>query len=742
MTENNFFDILKVKNEISQFGIDEIHKLLFYMPIKYADYTTTVLRLADNLGCDEHVFFKAKVTKQPKFTYPSGANRVGRATIYATDGYDNFIITIFGNINDWVHLKQGQYFYSTGKVETWNQMITVKSAQFVPNHKAGKVVPQYTARTVTYEGKKYKVSSDQIHYYMGELIAKYNQKAVLDLCNYLGMIESEILRRVPKKIACVSDIFNLIHFPSSSEDIEVVNTSIIIMHAFKIINDASNSREVFPSAQSIINLDIEYMKELLTYPKFQLSIEQKQSVWEIMKQLASPIPCDHLLSGDVGCGKTIVYSLIAAAAQKAGKHVAIMIPNLPLAVQVKNEISDTFPFVNVEFISKGSKYNVPQGENPILIGTSALMHWLKKKKDFKLDLFIVDEQQKTGSSQKDIFLHDSLNVIEATATALPRTLMLAMLGMKSISKIEEPPVEKKIYSKISYSDEKREIFNKVNQIIDEGNQVCFLYPLKERSNEISLNIVSLGLNWDVICKFDDLSIFKKLELVFENKNDTVTIAKMQKEIKSTRHLSIVNIILKRDDVVVSRLIEFLLSRGFQSKIIDNIGDVQTAYDVWKERYPDDVLMLHGGLSDDDKVSAIAQAKEGKKKIIIASSIIEVGVTIPNLKMLVVVDPQLLGISTLHQIRGRLSRLGGEGWFVMLLQGIKADYDEKVLSRLNAIEKFKRGSELAEQDLLQRGFGDLSNVGVSQSGNLESIFSGIKLIPEDIFNYLKGLNNKG
>ncbi len=741
MTENNFFDILKVKNEISQFGIDDIHKLLFYMPIKYADYTITVPRLADSIGCDEPVFFKAKVTKKPKFTYPSDGNRVGRATIYATDGYDNFIITVFGNINDWVHLKEGNYFYSTGKVETWKDMISVKSPQFVPNYKAGKVVPQYTARTVNYEKKKYKISSDQIHYYMGELITKYSQKAVLDLCNYLGMIESEILRRLPEKISCISDLFNLIHFPVTPDDINVANEAIIIMHAFKIINDASNSRELFPSSKSIINLDVDYMRELLKYPEFQLSIEQKQSVWEIMKQLASPTPCDHLLSGDVGCGKTIVYSLIAVAAQRAGKHTAIMIPNLPLAVQVQNEITNTFPFANVQFISKGSKYEVPKGQNPILIGTSALMHWLKKKRDFKLDLFIVDEQQKTGSSQKDIFLHESLNVIEATATALPRTLMLAMLGMKSISKIEEPPVEKIIYSKIAYSNEKREIFNKVNKIINEGNQVCFLYPLKERSSELVLNITSLGLNWDTVCKFDDLTIFKKFELVFENKNDTVTIAKMQKDIKSTRYLSIVSIVLKRDEQGVKRFMDFLLSCGFHSKIIDNIGDVQTAYDVWKERFPDDVLMLHGGLSDDDKVSAIAQAKEGKKKIIIASSIIEVGVTIPNLKMLVVVDPQLLGISTLHQIRGRLSRLGGEGWFVMLLQGAKSDYDDKVLSRLKAVESFRRGSELAEQDLLQRGFGDLSSVGVSQSGNLESIFNGIKLIPEDVFNYLKNIRNK-
>jgi RecG-like helicase len=739
MNDNVSIDIPKAKAEIKQLGFDNLHELLFYLPLKYFDFTKTVNRVRDGLSHDDAIFFRARTTKPPKVEYASREKKVPSVTVYATDGYENFVINVFGNIWDWKDITVGQDFFALGKAKLWNDLVTIKSAKFVPSHKTNGIVPQYKAKKVTFEDNSYELDSDKIHYYLGHIFESSVGKASLDLCNYIGAIESDFINKLPAEIKSIRELFRIIHFPKTNKEIRMANDAIVALHALKIILDASNSREIVHSPGSIIDLKVENIKELLTYPEFDLNIEQKRAIWDVMKKLSSPYPCDHLISGDVGCGKTIVYAIIAVAAQMIGKHVVIMIPNLPLASQVKNEIEETFKFSDVQFIQKGSKVSFDSKKrNPILIGTSALIHWLKKQENYKPDIFIIDEQQKTGTSQKDVFLHDNLNIIEATATALPRTLMLSLLGMKSVSKIENPPIEKNITSKICYADERKDIFSSVKDVIESGSQVCFLYPLREQSNEMVIRINSIGLSWDKLSKFYGHKLFKKFELVFESKKEFVTIARIKKDEKSLSSLPIESIVVKRDEGLIEELYVFFEQNGVRAITKDSVTDVATAYEEWNKHYQGQVVMLHGGLSGEEKIEAIRQAKSGEKKIIIASSIIEVGITIPELRLLVVVNPNQMGISTLHQIRGRLARLGGEGLFIMLLKEYRQDVDESSLVRLKAIEKYKKGSELAQQDMLQRGFGDLSSIGTNQSGHLKSIFSGLRLFPEDVFNYIKKL----
>lgn len=732
-------DIPKAKQELEQLGLSNLHELLFYLPLKYYDFTHTVGKVRDGLNKDEAIFFRARATKPPKVEYPSKKNKVGSVTVYATDGYENFIINVFGNIWDWKDIQAGQDFYALGKAKLWNDIVTIKSAKFVPTHKTNGIVPQYKAKKVKVEDKEYELDSDKIHYYMGHLFESSISKASLELCNYIGMVESEFVSKIPSEVGSIRELFRLIHFPKSNSEVKLANSAIVALHALKIIVDASNSREIVYSPNSVVDIPVSIIKELVQKPKFELNIEQKRAIWDVMKRLASPYPCDHLISGDVGCGKTIVYAVLAVASQMVGKHVVIMIPNLPLANQVKNEIQETFEEADVEFIEKGSSVSFDcKKRNPILIGTSALIHWIKRQDGYKPDIFIIDEQQKTGTSQKDIFLHDNLNLIEATATALPRTLMLTMLGMKTISKIERPPVEKNITSRICFPDERKDIFRQVNEVVSNGSQVCFLYPLREQSNELTIRINSMGLTWETLSKFHSHKLIKKMELVFESKREFVTLARIKKDKGNLSSTPIESIIVKRDEQLIDALYGFFEQNGVRAVTKDQVGDVTTAFNEWNKHYPDQVVMLHGGLSNEEKVSAIKQAKSGEKKIIIASSIIEVGITIPELRLLVIVNPEQLGISTLHQIRGRLARLGGDGLFVMLLKTERYETDEDSLVRLRAIEKFKKGSQLAEQDMLQRGFGDLSSLGTNQSGHVKSIFRGLRLLPEDIFNYIKSI----
>ncbi len=733
-------DEVELLEHAKKLGLENLADYLFYLPIKYHDYTKLLSRARDSLNKDVTSLFKVKITHPVEC---DNRARPPRAKIKAHDGEEMVLINVFGGVWDWKNLEIGQIITISGKVEEWNNVISVKAPKIIPTSNQNRIVPQYKAKNYTaiIDRKKVKqeITSEKISGFILDLFEDHVDSCILKLCNYVNMTESQLLELLERTDISMRDIFRKIHYPNDFSEIEESKKIISHINALKIINAAKESTKKLNSSRSIIDISLTDIKDIITYIPFTLGDEQKRAVWEIMKLLKLHKPLDHLLSGDVGCGKTIIYAAIAVAAQRLGKQVAILIPNLPLANQVFSEIRDTFPCTNVKLIKKGSTYKYGE-DNPILVGTTALNFWAKKQEHFSVDLFIVDEQQKTGLSQKDMFVNPSTNVIEATATALPRTLMQGMIGDKTISKIEEPPVKKDIRSKIIFKEQKKELFEHIKGTLKDGYQVAILYPLREQANDIDININSLNVFCSYLVPVLLSTVVKKLLLETEDKQESVTINKYLKNKESYAQYAISKIIVDRHachDGIVSLLTNLNILYKFE----DHVNDVERAYEEWNRRFPDRVIMLHGGLSDEEKIKAVEEAKSNKKDIIITSSVIEIGLTIPKLKTFVTVDAQKLGVSTLHQLRGRLCRHGGDGDFFMLVNGNMDDSDEESLLRLRLLENHQKGSELAKNDMLLRGFGDLTSIGVTQSGHLQSVFKGIKLLPEDVFDFIKYKKNQ-
>jgi len=147
----------------------------------------------------------------------------------------------------------------------------------------------------------------------------------------------------------------------------------------------------------------------------------------------------------------------------------------------------------------------------------------------------------------------------------------------------------------------------------------------------------------------------------------------------------------------------------------------------EEAFPGKVVAIHGGMKDAEIAAAIESVRSGAKPLMVASTVIETGVDIPSIAAMVVRDADWFGISQLHQLRGRLVRHGGEGWFAMMVQDLDA-LDPTTHERLKAIAASTDGYELAEKDLVLRGFGDLE--GDTQSGVTDTVFRLVKLRPED------------
>lgn len=156
--------------------------------------------------------------------------------------------------------------------------------------------------------------------------------------------------------------------------------------------------------------------------------------------------------------------------------------------------------------------------------------------------------------------------------------------------------------------------------------------------------------------------------------------------------------------------------------------VTTAVEVFERAFPGRVVSMHGRMKAKDKQRALERIKGDDADVVLATSLIEVGITVPRLFVVVVMDPQNMGLSTLHQIRGRLVRDGGRGMFFLYPT---VPLSEEARRRLKVLETCSDGFELAEADLKARGFGDLGAESEDQSGTGAVLFRGLDVFPDDV-----------
>jgi ATP-dependent DNA helicase RecG len=149
--------------------------------------------------------------------------------------------------------------------------------------------------------------------------------------------------------------------------------------------------------------------------------------------------------------------------------------------------------------------------------------------------------------------------------------------------------------------------------------------------------------------------------------------------------------------------------------------------AFQKAFPDDVVMIHGDLAQSEIEASLGLFRAGQRRLAIASTILEIGIDVPDIAVMVVRDADCFGLSQLHQLRGRLARAGGRGDFYMVVDDLDA-LVETSRSRLDVVQSTTDGYAIAEQDLLLRGFGDLD--GAAQSGETATLFRLVNLTARD------------
>ena len=372
---------------------------------------------------------------------------------------------------------------------------------------------------------------------------------------------------------------------------------------------------------------------------YQETDDQLRCIQEIKEDMEKPQPMDRLLCGDVGFGKTEVALRAAFKCMLDSKQAAILVPTTVLAwqhYQTAVKRFEHFP-IKVELLSR---FRTPQqqaaiirelkrGTIDLVIGTHRL---ISKDVGFKdLGLLVIDEEQRFGVAAKEKLkeLFTGVDVLTLSATPIPRTLNMALSGIRDMSVIEEPPQDRR--------------------------------PIQ-------------------------------------------------------------TYVIEHNDGVIGQAIAKELRRGGQVYYIHNRIDTiyRTAEQIAKLVPGARVGVAHGKISEHELSEIWRQLIEGEIDVLVCTTLIETGVDVPNVNTLIIEDADYLGLSQMHQLRGRVGRSSRRAYAYLTFRRGKV-LSEVAAKRLEAIKEFTKfgsGFHIAMRDLEIRGAGSI--LSGRQHGHMEAV----------------------
>ncbi len=421
----------------------------------------------------------------------------------------------------------------------------------------------------------------------------------------------------------------------------------------------------------------EALKQVLP---FHPTAAQKRVLGEIVGDMRRPQPMRRLLQGDVGSGKTIVALQAALVAIENGFQAALMAPTEILATQhflsARKLLADRVsPLTGKPYrvtLLTGSldedrkregRSRIFSGETQLAIGTHSL---IEEKVEFaRLGLVIVDEQHRFGVQQRFKLMragHADPDVLVMTATPIPRTLALTIYGDMDVSIIDQlPPGRTPILTRRTTEEKSTEVWNFVRKQVALGRQAYLVYPVIEGAK-------------------DDQP---ELDFAQDGEPDETPEPKLKARSKPDR-------LFPQPKLRAATQMYDELRAGPLAGL--RLG------------------LLHGRMSADDKEVAMRRFQRGETDVLVATTVIEVGVDVPNASMMVIEHAERFGLAQMHQLRGRVGRGSAKSYCVLMTGGKVTEAAE---ARLDAMVQTQDGFALAELDLRQRGPGEF--FGTRQAG---------------------------
>ena len=432
-----------------------------------------------------------------------------------------------------------------------------------------------------------------------------------------------------------------IHSPSDADELAAARRRFVFQELFvlqlAVVARRHQQQVGFRAPPLRATADINARIERL-FP-FEWTTGQRAAVGEVAADMASEIPMNRLLQGDVGSGKTVVavYAMLVCVA--AGHQAALMAPTEILARQHAETLADLLRMSRVRHLlltgalsakeREAALTDIGAGRVDLVIGTHAVVQ--QDVRFAKLGLVVIDEQHKFGVRQRAALRQGqkSPHYLVMTATPIPRTISMTQFGDLDVTTLREmPPGRQEVRTYVVEPDKQDRWWHFVREKLRAGRQAYVVAPLVEESENV----------------------------------DAASVARLLEQLAN------------------GELAEF------------RVG------------------LIHGRMKPDEKEESMAEFRAGRMQVLVSTSVIEVGVDVPNACVMVIDSAERFGLAQLHQLRGRVGR-GLQAGFCGVMIG--EDMSEQARARLAAFAATNDGFELAEMDFQLRGPGDL--FGTQQHG---------------------------
>ncbi|MBT1097704.1 ATP-dependent DNA helicase RecG [Streptomyces sp. Tu102] len=654
-------------------GLHTVGDLLHHYPRRYEE-RGQLTHLAD-LPMDEHVTVVAMVADARLHTFASSKAPRGkgqRLEVTITDGSGRLQLVFFGNGVHKPHkeLLPGTRAMFAGKVSVFNRRLQLAHPAYellrgdseeTVETWAGALIPIYPA---TAKLESWKIGKAI------QTVLPSAQEAVDPLPDTL---------REGRGMVALPEALLKIHRPHTKADIEDARSRLKWDEAFVL--QVALARRRFADAQLPAVARRPAPDGLLTAfdarLPFTLTEGQQKVSKEIFDDLATEHPMHRLLQGEVGSGKTMVALRAMLAVVDAGGQAAMLAPTEVLAqqhhrsiVEMMGELAEGGMLGGAEQATKvvlltGSMgaaarrqalLDLVTGEAGIVIGTHALIE--DKVQFHDLALVVVDEQHRFGVEQRDALRGKGKqppHLLVMTATPIPRTVAMTVFGDLETSVLDQLPAGR---SPIA------------SHVVPAADKPHFLARTWERVREE----VGNGHQAYVVCP-----------RIGDEEDDPKKAGKKKSPEDEAE---------KRPPLAVLDVADHLAKGPLQGLKVE---------------------VLHGRMHPDDKDAVMRRFAAGETDVLVATTVIEVGVNVPNATAMVIMDADRFGVSQLHQLRGRVGRGSAAGLCLLVTEMPEASAARQ---RLNAVAATLDGFELSRIDLEQRREGDV--LGQAQSGARTSL----------------------
>ncbi|TAN33596.1 ATP-dependent DNA helicase RecG [Patescibacteria group bacterium] len=652
---------------LERLGVATAADLLFYFPFRYEDFRS-VVKIAD-LKHGEAVTVRAKVELIANKRSPRQRKNITEALV--SDASGSLRVVWFNQPFIGKTLRPGDEVFLSGKARTDMLGAQMIGPVYERVNTPPSVPPPETSSGQALKGEGLYTTHTARLVPMYPLTAGLTQKQIRFLVSQVIVLSAAMQEWLPDEIldkydlAPLSSALQGIHFPKDEIDLAKSTERLKFDELFLIQLKAELSRlEKADAKAPSLAFNENAIKEFVASLPFTLTKTQKISAWEILQDLQKTTPMNRLLSGDVGSGKTVVAAMAMYNAALNGYQAVLMAPTEILAVQHYNSIVNLL----------GHKVKVG-----LLTGS---------KSQFPISNFQSMTNDQFSKFNKKDFLEkiksNNIQIIIGTHALLTEGVEFERLGL------------------VIVDEQHRFGVGQRKTIKEKGGGAHFL-SMTATPIPRSLALMVYGdLDVSII---NELPPGRKkiLTRLVEPVNRVKAYTFIREQVKKGRQCFVVCPLIGANNE------EFPIS-NFQFPKDDKKSVLSEFEKLSKNIFPDlRVGYLHGRLKPKEKDGTMEKFRKRELDILVSTSVVEVGVDIPNTSVMMIEGAERFGLAQLHQFRGRVGRSVHQSYCFLFVE----QESPRALERLRFFEKNNDGFKLAEKDLEMRGPGEV--YGTAQSG---------------------------